>query len=74
MPKILKNGEGKTLYIELNIYPCGTANLKKNLTISSPAKCTEFKTTLSDKGLQKFKKYILEFYDKFVTNREIVEK
>ena len=43
MAKISKNGHGKTLYIELSIYPCGGADPEKNLTISCPAGDTKFK-------------------------------
>lgn len=55
MAKVSKNGKGKTLYIELSIYPCGGADPKKNLTISCPNKDTRFKTTLSDEGLMKLR-------------------
>ena len=66
MAKVSKKGIGKTLYIEISIYPCGSADPTKNLTISCPDKDTQFKTTLSDNGLQKFREYILKFYDKHV--------
>lgn len=66
MVKISKDGKGKTLYIELSIYPCGNADPTKNLTISCPNKETKFKTTLSDKGLKKFKANVLAFYEKHV--------
>jgi len=69
MPKISKSGLGKTLYIELSIYPCGGADPTKNLTISCPDKDTQFKTTLSDDGLRKFKENILEFYKRWVLDR-----
>lgn len=62
MVKISKSGRGKTLYIELSVYPCGLADATKNLTISCPDKDTRFKTTLSDQGLEKFKENILAFY------------
>lgn len=62
MAKVSKSGDGKTLYIEISVFPCGGADPTKNLTISCPDKDTEFKTTLSDDGLQKFKKHILSFY------------
>ena len=69
MVKVSKNGKGKTLYIELSIYPCGEADPSKNLTISCPDPDTRFKTSLSDNGLQKFKDYILEFYQSQVIQR-----
>lgn len=69
MPKVSKSGKGKTLYIELNVYPCGAADPEKNLTISCPAKDTQFKTTLSDRGLKKFKENILSFYKNHVLDR-----
>ena len=69
MAKVSKNGNGKTLYIELSIYPCGEADPTKNLTISCPAQDTRFKTTLSDNGLKKFKDYILQFYEEHVINK-----
>lgn len=53
MAKVSKSGKGKTLYIELSVYPCGSANPTKNLTISCPDKHTQFKTTLSAEGLKK---------------------
>lgn len=66
MVKISKNGKGKTLYIELSIYPCGEADSTKNLTISCPDADTRFKTSLSDEGLKKFRSNILDFYSKYV--------
>lgn len=70
MAKVSKGGKGKTLYIELSVYPCGGADPTKNLTISSPDKDTRFKTTLSDLGLKKFKEYVLEYYSKYVLSDE----
>ena len=66
MAKVSKGGEGKTLYIEISVFPCGGADTTKNLTISCSDKDTEFKTTLSDDGLQKFKKHVLSFYSTHV--------
>lgn len=66
MGKVSKSGKGKTLYIEVSVYPCGSANTSKNLTISCPDKNTRFKTTLSDYGLKKFRRYILKFYNEMV--------
>jgi len=57
MPKIARGGEGKTLYIELSVYPCGKSDPTKNLTISCPNADTRFKTTLSEDGLAKFKQH-----------------
>ncbi len=70
MARVSRNGKGKTLYIVLSIYPCGTANTTRNLTISCPSSDTRFKTTLSDTGLKKFKTQILSFYKMHVSNRE----
>jgi len=69
MAKVSKDGHGKTLYIELSIYPCGSADPRNNLTISCPAFDTQFKTTLSDDGLKKFKEHILSFYSTHVLDR-----
>jgi len=69
MAKISKAGQGKTLYIELSIYPCGAADPKKNLTISCPSHDTQFKTTLSEEGLKKFKDHILSFYSTHVLGK-----
>jgi len=66
MAKISKRGSGKTLYIELSIYPCGKADPTKNLTISCPDADTRFKTTLSDDGLKKFRSNILRFYRRHI--------
>jgi hypothetical protein len=66
MAKISKKGKGKTLYIELSIYPCGNADPNNNLTISCPDADTRFKTTLSDDGLKKFKSNILGLYRRHV--------
>jgi hypothetical protein len=66
MANVSKDGKGKTLYIDLSVYPCGSADPTKNLTISCPDKDTRFKTTLSDNGLEKFRNYVLQFYDKHV--------
>ena len=71
MAKISKHGKGKTLYIELSIYPCGAADPTKNLTISCPDKDTQFKTTLSDNGLIKFKENVLKFYSKHVLDKNV---
>ena len=70
MAKISKDVKGKTLYIELSIYPCGNADPTKNLTISCPDRKTKFKTTLSDKGLKKFKTSVLAFYKQHVLNQK----
>jgi len=71
MVRISKDGKGKTLYIELSIYPCGRAKPSTNLTISCPDPDTKFKTTLSDYGLKKFRDNILAFYSQYVLeNRE----
>ena len=69
MVNISQEGKGKTLYIEISIYPCGAADTRKNLTISCPDKDTQFKTTLSDYGLKKFREYILSFYEQHILNR-----
>ena len=69
MVKISKNGKGKTLYIELSIFPCGKADPTQNLTISCPDPETQFKTTLSDYGLKKFRNCILEFYSEHIIER-----
>lgn len=69
MVKIAKGGEGKTLYIELSIYP-GTSDSTKNLTISCPDKETQFKTSLSDNGLKEFRKSILKFYKEHVLDKK----
>ena len=66
MARVSKKGKGKTLYINLSIYPCGKAKTTTNLTISCPDKDTKFKTTLSEKGLNKFKNCLLDFYKKHV--------
>ncbi|MFZ7133684.1 MAG: hypothetical protein ACOWWR_15155 [Eubacteriales bacterium] len=66
MVKVSKDGKGKTLYIKLSICPCGTADTTKNLTISCPDPDTQFKTNLSDNGLQKFKDALLDFYGQYV--------
>ncbi|MBI4708350.1 MAG: hypothetical protein HY761_10590 [Candidatus Omnitrophica bacterium] len=69
MAKISKDGKGKTLYIEISLYPCGQADPSKILTISCPDKETQFKTTLSDEGLKKFKDMMLHFYNQHVLNK-----
>lgn len=66
MAKVSRNGKGKTLYIELSVFPCGKADTTKNLTISCPDADTRFKTSLSDEGLKKFRANILDFYGKYV--------
>jgi hypothetical protein len=66
MVKVSRVGKGKTLYIELSVFPCGKADPTTNLTISCPDADTRFKTTLSDNGLKKFRANILEFYKKYV--------
>ena len=69
MPKVSKKGEGKTLYINLSVFPCGKADRTKNLTISCPDIDTKFKTTLTDNGLRKFREYILRFYKMHVLEK-----
>ena len=70
MVKVSKDGKGKTLYINLSIYPCGTANPESILTISCPDADTRFKTTLSEEGLKKFRTNILDFYKKHVLEKK----
>jgi hypothetical protein len=69
MAKIAKNGKGKTLYIELNVFQ-NAADPTKNLTISCPSPDTQFKTSLSENGLKKFKEQILSFYKTHILDRE----
>jgi len=57
---------GKTLYLELSVYPSGTTDPRKNLTISCPDSNTRFKTSLSDNGLKKFRTEVLRFYEEMV--------
>ena len=57
---------GKTLYMELSVYQCGKSDPSKNLTVSCP-KGTQFRTTLTDKGLKKLKNKILDYYAKNIT-------
>ena len=57
---------GRTLYIDLSVYRCGSADPTKNLTISCSHPATQFRTTLSDYGLQQFKREVLRFFDKYV--------
>jgi len=66
MVKWSKRGKGKTLYLEISIFPCGEADPTKNLTISCPDAETRFRITLSDYGLAKFRSCILGFYNKHV--------
>lgn len=66
MENVAKKGKGKTMYIQLSVYPCGNADPTKLLTISCPHKETRFKTTLSDNGLKKFREHILKFYKTLV--------
>ena len=61
MAKVSKKGEGKTMYIQLSVFPCGNADPMKNLTISCPNKETRFKTTLSDNGLKNLENTSLSF-------------
>ena len=69
MAKVSKRGEGKTMYIQLSVFPCGNADPMKNLTISCPNKETRFKTTLSDNGLKKFREHILKFYKTLILDK-----
>ena len=73
MVKISHKGKGKTLYVEISVYPCGAADPRKNLTISCSDKDTQFKTTLSDYGLQKFREHVLSFYEQHILNRSWLE-
>jgi hypothetical protein len=68
MGKVSIKGK-KTLYIQLSVYPCGGADPTKNLTISCPETNTQFKTTLSDAGLRKFREQVLKFYQKLVLEK-----
>jgi hypothetical protein len=69
MAKVSKDGRGKTLYIEISLYPCGRADPTKNLTLSCPDLDTRFKTTLSEAGLRKFKEMMLCFYQEHVLRK-----
>lgn len=66
--KVSKDGLGKTLYIEVSVYPNGP-NTMKNLTISCSDPDTFFKTSLSDEGLKKFREHVLNFYKEHVTDK-----
>jgi hypothetical protein len=69
MPNVSKGGKGKTLYISLSVYPCGSYDTTKNLTISCPDKDTKFKTSLTDNGLKKFRDSVLEFYNQHINKK-----
>jgi len=69
MARVSKSGSGKTLYIKLSVFPCGSADPTRNVTISCDDKDTQFKTTLSDYGLKKFKTKILEFYQQHILDK-----
>ncbi len=69
MAKVSKSGQGKTLYIEISLYPCGQADPTRNLTVSCPDMDTQFKTTLSDQGLKKFREKMLCFYQEHVLSK-----
>lgn len=66
--RVSKDGLGKTLYIEVSVYPNG-ADTMKNLTISCSDPDTTFKTSLSDDGLKKFREYVLKFYKEHVSDK-----
>lgn len=66
MVEISKEGKGKTLYLKISVYRCGDADPTNNLTISCSDPDTQFKTTLSDNGLKKFKEKILSAYSKHI--------
>lgn len=70
MAKVSRDGQGKTLYFELSVFPCGNADTSRNLTISCSDQDTRFKTTLSDEGLKKFREHVLSFYEQHVTKQE----
>jgi hypothetical protein len=69
MAKISKNGKGKTLYIEISVFPAGKSSPERNLTVSCPDPDTKFKTTLTDKGLQKLRSELLRLYEQHITMR-----
>jgi len=68
--EISHKGKGKTLYIKISVYPCGAEDPTKNLTISCPDPDTQFRTTLTDYGLKKFRDHVLTFYSKHVLQRK----
>lgn len=67
MVRISKSWKWKTLYIDLSVFPCWKWDTKKNLTISCSNEKTKFKTSLSDNWLKKFKEYILQFYNEYLS-------
>jgi hypothetical protein len=69
MARVSKDGEGKTLYIEMSIYPAGKTDPTKNLTISCSDEDTKFKVSLTDNGLAKFRELILGFYKEHVLDK-----
>jgi len=69
MEKVSKKGKGKTMYIQLSVFPCGKADPRRILTISCPEEKTRFKTTLSENGLRKFREHILQFYKVLVLDK-----
>ena len=73
MAMVSKDGKGKTLYIEISVYPSGQADPINNLTISCSDHDTQFKTSLTDNGLKKFKENILSFYDQHVTKNQSID-
>lgn len=62
MVKVSKKGDGVTLYITMSIFPCGNAKTTSNLTLSCSDSRYKFKTTMSEKGLEKLRNSLLEIY------------
>jgi len=60
--KIEFSKTGKTVSIPLSVYRCGAQDTTKNLTISYSGK-TKLKTTLTDKGLKKFREFVIRCYN-----------
>ncbi|MFH1995799.1 MAG: hypothetical protein ABIJ27_02235 [Candidatus Omnitrophota bacterium] len=53
---------GKTMYVPLSVYP-GSQDTRKNLIVSVPG-VDQVRTSLTDNGLAKLKKYLLDVYNK----------
>lgn len=67
---ISKDGAGKTLYMQLNLYPIEGVSPSKTLYVACSDQDTPFRFTTSPAGLKLLGERLLELYKEFIIDRK----
>lgn len=67
---VSKDGTGKTLYLQANIYPVEGVDPQKVLYIACADEQTAFRFSTSPAGLRLLGERLLELYEQFIVERK----